>query len=350
MSKYVKKTQKAIYDIIYLSYLNGIVYEKTSKKAVDFADTSILHSAKQAIDFLLGRADISPAKQERLTAYLTEKSKDIAKLSYGDTMLMLNNHMSDVIKTGISIKSFEKVIKKDAIFGRVEQKKLVKNYWETVYRTNVSSAYNAGKYDQQTSNTRVKYLQYVAVGDDRTTDICLELDGTILPADDAFWDMYYPPNHFNCRSLVIAISKAKAKLRNIKTTGTPGISAAGKAQNKGFDQNPKKEWNKTTPEMKKREKQNGKELNKMAKLTPNEQIKKAREDKRKGIVNDYNLDKFVIDVKLEAKAQGVTAKAITQDAETMDNMFYEIMDGDFARLLSKSQQNDLAKRILAKIK
>jgi hypothetical protein len=38
--------------------------------------------------------------------------------------------------------------------------------------------------------------------DGRTTALCSSLNGVRKPADDEFWDTYYPPNHFSCRSTV----------------------------------------------------------------------------------------------------------------------------------------------------
>ncbi len=43
-------------------------------------------------------------------------------------------------------------------------------------------------------------LVFDAVMDNRTSPICTSLDGVVKPVDDPFWDMYYPPNHFRCRS------------------------------------------------------------------------------------------------------------------------------------------------------
>lgn len=50
-------------------------------------------------------------------------------------------------------------------------------------------------------------LRYSAVIDDRTSDICLPLDGIILPVDDPLWDKYSPENHFNCRCFLEQMSK-----------------------------------------------------------------------------------------------------------------------------------------------
>lgn len=80
-------------------------------------------------------------------------------------------------------------------------------YLETVYRTNMTSAYSTGRYETQTAQKEnFPYWQYFAIVDDRTSDICSELDGKIYRADDAIWNKIYPPNHFSCRSTVIALA------------------------------------------------------------------------------------------------------------------------------------------------
>jgi uncharacterized protein with gpF-like domain len=41
-------------------------------------------------------------------------------------------------------------------------------------------------------------------------EICAPLDGTILPADDDFWDENYPENHFHCNCTVIQMDETTA--------------------------------------------------------------------------------------------------------------------------------------------
>lgn len=48
-------------------------------------------------------------------------------------------------------------------------------------------------------------LQFDAILDGRTSPICKSLDGVIKPVSDPFWNIYYPPNHFGCRSDVRAL-------------------------------------------------------------------------------------------------------------------------------------------------
>ena len=50
--------------------------------------------------------------------------------------------------------------------------------------------------------------EYSAVLDDRTTAICESLDGAIYADNSEVWTgspRYIPPNHYNCRSLLIPI-------------------------------------------------------------------------------------------------------------------------------------------------
>lgn len=78
----------------------------------------------------------------------------------------------------------------------------------TIYRTNVQTAYSAQRYQQQRDNAIDRpYWQYSAVGDSRTRPSHANLNGRIYRYDDPFWQTFYPPNGFNCRCTVIALSQ-----------------------------------------------------------------------------------------------------------------------------------------------
>ncbi len=52
-------------------------------------------------------------------------------------------------------------------------------------------------------------LKFDATIDGRTSPICKSLHGVVKPVGDSFWDMYYPPNHFGCRSDVLSLPFGK---------------------------------------------------------------------------------------------------------------------------------------------
>lgn len=82
---------------------------------------------------------------------------------------------------------------------------------ETIFRTNVQTAYSAGR---QSQNAAVRethpYIRYDVVDDGRTSDICLPLLDVVVPADSSFAASHHPPLHFNCRTDEVAITKEEA--------------------------------------------------------------------------------------------------------------------------------------------
>lgn len=55
---------------------------------------------------------------------------------------------------------------------------------------------------QQVIADGVPLLEFDAVLDNRTTQTCRDLNGVVKPVNDPFWNIYYPPNHWRCRSHV----------------------------------------------------------------------------------------------------------------------------------------------------
>lgn len=77
------------------------------------------------------------------------------------------------------------------------------NWLRTEYDTAVGAAQMASKWVEiQEQKNLFPLLEFDAVIDKHTSDLCGSLNGVIRPVDDEFWKQYYPPNHFNCRSTV----------------------------------------------------------------------------------------------------------------------------------------------------
>ena len=80
---------------------------------------------------------------------------------------------------------------------------------ETIVRTNFFDAINEARFSFFNSEELDKFveaMEYTAILDDRTTDICAHMDGRVYPKDSREWQGKRPPNHFNCRSLLIAVT------------------------------------------------------------------------------------------------------------------------------------------------
>ena len=74
---------------------------------------------------------------------------------------------------------------------------------KVIFETNLRTAYQAGRWEQiQRNAEKMPYLRYVAVLDAETRDDHRTWHGTVLRADDPWWDTHYPPNGWGCRCIV----------------------------------------------------------------------------------------------------------------------------------------------------
>lgn len=96
---------------------------------------------------------------------------------------------------------------------------------KTIYQTNLQSAYMAGRKAamEQTTETH-PYWMYIAVLDGKTRSSHRAMHGQVFRHDDPIWSTIFPPNGFNCRCRVIALSEAAVKRRGLTV-----ISSRGKA-------------------------------------------------------------------------------------------------------------------------
>ena len=92
---------------------------------------------------------------------------------------------------------------------------------ETVFRTNIQSALNDARW-QMIQDPSVKsfiaYLQYVTKGDPRVRISHRKMNGVIRPVDDPVWQIWWPPNGYNCRCSIRIITKDEAERRGIIPT------------------------------------------------------------------------------------------------------------------------------------
>ena len=107
---------------------------------------------------------------------------------------------------------------------------------ETIYRNAMQRSYSHGRWEQM-DHPEIRelrpYRMFHAVRDTRTSKICKECSGTVLPADDPWWDSHVPPLHHRCRSHARSLRASQAKRRGI--TEQPPQDAA----QHGFGERPK---------------------------------------------------------------------------------------------------------------
>lgn len=80
----------------------------------------------------------------------------------------------------------------------------------TLMRTATFEAINEARFNLFTDGDNMNFvrgLRYSAIIDSRTTEICQHLDDRVYEKNRDLWNKYRPPNHFNCRSLLVAVTR-----------------------------------------------------------------------------------------------------------------------------------------------
>lgn len=254
-----KDIEDNFYELIVMSYLLGILHVKENlEKQKNFADNDMIPT--EAIEWMMSRASVSKEDfYNNIDPKARYKAFTISKLTSLDAIERTKELLSKTLEEGETMKEWRDRLKSDEILSKIGFHENNPFYLETVFRTNTISAYNAGRWAEiQRRKDSIAFLEYVAIDDSRTTEICSALDGTILPADDPFWKTHYPPNHFNCRSQVVEISPEEVEILGYKETDKDKIDEiSGVPIPKGFDAPISDSWWDTTESMDERAKKYG---------------------------------------------------------------------------------------------
>lgn len=93
----------------------------------------------------------------------------------------------------------------------------------TIYNVNTRVAYNTGRYAQMLATADAfPWWQYVAVMGGHTRPAHAALNGMVFHYTHPFWQSHYPPNGFNCRCRVRALSD-----RRLRELGLTPVEDAG---------------------------------------------------------------------------------------------------------------------------
>lgn len=83
------------------------------------------------------------------------------------------------------------------------------NYLYAEYNHAVGASLMASRWQQIEADGDRYDLQYRTAHDDRVREDHAILDGTTLPPSDPFWELYLPPNGWNCRCQAVQVRRGK---------------------------------------------------------------------------------------------------------------------------------------------
>ncbi|MDO9053832.1 MAG: phage minor head protein [Sulfurimicrobium sp.] len=155
----------------------------------------------------------------------------VAKVMNTDILNDIRGALDDALNDGTTLRDFQKsltpVLQAKGWWGKTEHVNTLTGEvstaqlgsprrLKTIYQTNLQTAYMAGRYKRMMENVGTHpYWQYVAVMDGRTRPTHRAMNGRVFRYDDPAWGALYPPNGFNCRCRVSAISEFEAQRDDI---------------------------------------------------------------------------------------------------------------------------------------
>lgn len=238
-------------------------------RAANFAEVSVRFDLEpvEAIKFFESKG-LRPSFDYRdVFGEEHDASVTVAKMMDMDLLSTVQDRLKSALDSGKSFGSFAKELIPelqaagwwgkgdviDPLTGKVVNAQLGSaSRLETIFRTNLQTAYSVGRWDMIQRNAKTApYLMYDAIEDDRTRASHKAHDGLVLPVSSVFWRDWMPPNGYNCRCSTVQMSQDDLNDYGLKVSKPPKIKKrswtnprTGKTRtvpdgiDPGFDNNP----------------------------------------------------------------------------------------------------------------
>lgn len=192
---------------------------------------------EKAIAYLNSKGYAIGFKWQDVWAEAHARAFTVAGVMKVDVLQDVRNALADTLKNGGTLADFQnrlqpileakgwwgKGVIADPDTGEIGGKRLNPRRLETIFRTNMQSAYMAGRYQEQLANAEERpWWEYVAVMDSRTRPKHAAMHGRVFRYDDPFWQTFYPPNGWRCRCRVRTRSSDDMQLHGLQASSSAG--------------------------------------------------------------------------------------------------------------------------------
>lgn len=203
---------------------------------------------KEAVRFLKGKRALTNEAYRLLDEESRAKAFTVSGYTSLEVLQEFLDRLTKAAEEGTTKEQFRKEMNSFLEDGGYEGV----NPWkcDNIFRTNMQTAFNAGHYKSMTDETTKKlrpYWRYRTAGDGEVRESHAVMEGRVFLADDPVWDIWYPPNGFKCRCMVVSMTKKQVEREGLQVeTEIPfGVDySTGEIlpayPDKGFSNNPAK--------------------------------------------------------------------------------------------------------------
>lgn len=168
----------------------------------------------EALRIALARTPMLPQDYYSLPIEARLNATTVSGLASLEQIRHVIDRVNATLASGGTFADFKKLVRDNPALLNLPDHRL-----DNVFRTNIQTAYNQGRMNQQLQDTRRVYWMYSAINDSRTRPAHRAWNGTILHRDHPWWRTHVPPCGFRCRCSVISLTQAQAAKRGITPDG-----------------------------------------------------------------------------------------------------------------------------------
>ena len=198
VSAFSEDLERSILSGMMAAHLQGRLRSLVVQDVARRGKLSLSRTVDQVQAFLSQRLQLTPLEEKSIEAQYGAAARSAAGDLAASARMAVEKATANAIREQLTTKSAVESIR--AALDR-QGVTLQRPYAiETIFRTTMQTAYSAGRWSANEDPAVQEILwgyEYSAVMDDRTTDLCSELDGMRRPKTDEVWRRLWPPNHYN---------------------------------------------------------------------------------------------------------------------------------------------------------
>lgn len=224
--------QKLVEKAMTLAYLAGcervkdtVDRSKARRKGLEFADpeTELLTTFDEAVRMLRNKGVISPGQFKEASASIKAASFSVQRIERMNAIIHLKGSLMSAIEQGLTFRDWSGMLPE--IWAAHGVTPLSAHHLETIFRTNMGSAYEIANDEATKGNPYIWGYEYMGIPDGRESEICAPFFGMIRAKDDPVWAVASPLNHYNCRCTKAPVTAYDAEDLGIKATDAPSTDS-----------------------------------------------------------------------------------------------------------------------------
>lgn len=228
--------ERLFMDTLYTARIAGSISATNEARAKGvqfdaFAELSVEPlPPEKAIEFMKKRAPLPIKRLEQIMDDVAEDSALLMRDLVDKVAERIDERILQALERGDSMKKF--IDDLPQILDKVGLSAKNPYYWETVFRNNIQTAYQAGRREIM-SRPEVEeafgYYQYLTVGDSAVRPEHAALNERVWKANDPAVKSFWPPNGHGCRCDMVALDEQDIKDEGLKVSkGAPMVSEGHK--------------------------------------------------------------------------------------------------------------------------